>query len=98
MKPNFTLIVMTSLLVMGGAYWYFSTGIGSDPALTVNISGNEAQTKFKTLISELPSSFDTSIFSDARFNVLVDLTTEISPESPGRLDPFAPVEGIGGTE
>jgi hypothetical protein len=50
--------------------------------------------KFKALINELPDSFDTRIFSDARFNALVDLTTRISPESLGRLDPFASIQGI----
>ncbi len=95
MKPNATFIVAIALVIGAGLYWYFFTGTGNDAPLTVSTSENPAQTKFKTLISKLPNSFDTGIFSDARFSALVDLTTQISPESPGRLDPFAPVQGVG---
>lgn len=94
MKSNSTLIIITAIVVGAGAYWYFFTGTGNQPSLTESTSENTAQIQFKALISQLPTSFDTSIFSDVRFNALVDLTTQISPESLGRLDPFASVQGI----
>lgn len=94
MKSNASLFIIATLVVGAGAYWYFFTGTGNQPSLTVSTSENIAQTEFKTIINELPVSFNTGILSDARFNALVDLTTEISPESLGRLDPFAPVQGI----
>ena len=94
MKPNATLFIVAAIVVGAGAYWYFFTGAGNQPSLTANTSENTAQTKFKALVNDLPASFDTGIFSDARFNTLVDLTTQISPESLGRLDPFASVQGI----
>ena len=53
---------------------------------------NQAQMQFETLVGELQSvSFNTSIFSDARFNALVDITTPVALESFGRLDPLAPL-------
>ena len=96
MKSSTTIITITALIVAALAYWYFFTGTGNQSPLTASTSENPAQTQFRTLISELPTSFNTNIFSDARFNALVDLTTQISPESTGRLDPFAPVQGTGG--
>lgn len=85
-----TLIIVT-LVIAGGAYWYFFTGTGNQPPLTaMNATENKAQTKFQSLVTALtPISFDTAIFSDPRFNVLTDLTTQITPEFSGRVDPFA---------
>lgn len=95
MKPNTTLIIIATIIVAIGAYWYFFTSTGNQPSLTTSTTENEVQTRFKTLINELPVSFNTAIFADARFAALVDLTTQISPESLGRLDPFALVQGVG---
>ncbi len=89
-----TPFIIALIVVVGGMYWYFSSGTEQLP-LTVGETGNQAQTKFQNLVSELQSiSFNTAIFSDPRFNALVDITTPISPETTGRLDPFAPVAGI----
>jgi len=93
---NTTLIVIATLIVAAGAYWYFFTGTGNQPPLTVTTDENQAQTRFQSLINILPLSFDTTIFSDPRFMALVDLATSIAPESAGRLDPFAPVAGVSG--
>lgn len=95
MKTNTTILIVATLIVALGAYWYFFTDTGNEPPLTVLSTENEAQTRFQTLVSELqPISFNTSIFSDPHFMALVDLTTPIAPETSGRLDPFAPVTGI----
>lgn len=93
---NTTLIVIATLIVAAGAYWYFFTGTGNQPPLTATtVPENQAQTRFQALVSELqPISFDTDIFSDPRFLSLVDLTTPITPESAGRLDPFASIIGV----
>jgi len=97
MKYNTTLLIIASLLAAAAAYWYFFTGTGNEPPLSTGISINQAQMQFETLIGELqPISFNTSIFSDARFNALVDITTPVSPESFGRLDPLAPLPGESG--
>jgi hypothetical protein len=97
MKSTSPVPFVIALLIAGaGIYWYFFTGT-EQPPLMVNEPASQAQTKFQTLLSELtPISFNTSIFSDPRFNALVDLTTPISPETIGRLDPFAPIAGISG--
>lgn len=94
-SSNTLLIILTAVVVAGGAYWYFFVDSGNQPPLTSGMSENQAQMQFQTLVSQLqPVSFDTSIFSDARFHALRDLTTPISPEPAGRPDPFAPIAGI----
>ena len=95
---NTTLIIIATLIVAAGAYWYFFTGTGNQPPLTATTAvENQAQSQFQTLVSELqPISFDTKIFSDPRFMALVDLATPIAPESAGRLDPFASISGVSG--
>jgi hypothetical protein len=93
MKSNALLIIIVTIIIAAGAYWYFFTGTGNQsPLSATDTSTNQTQTQFQMLVSELqPISFNTSIFSDPHFNALVDLTTPISPESTGRLDPFAAV-------
>lgn len=97
MDSNTVILIVAALIVAAGAYWYFFTGTGNQPPLSVATTQNEAQTQFEALASILqPISFNTSIFSDPRFAALVDLTTPITPESAGRLDPFAAIAGTGG--
>lgn len=98
MKPNTTLILIITLLVAAGAYWYFFMGTGNQPPLSAaSVSTSRAQAQFEALVGELqPISFDTRIFSDPRFNALVDITTTVSPEPSGRPDPLAPIPGISG--
>lgn len=99
MKSNTIFLIISTLIVAAGAYWYFFTGTtGNEPP--ISSSGppvSQAQTQFEALVGQLQIiSFDTSIFQDARFNALVDITTPISPESSGRLDPLAPIPGVSG--
>lgn len=76
------------------AYWYFFTDTGNEPPLSTDVPTNVAQMQFETLVGELqPISFNTSIFSDVRFNALTDITTPVSFESYGRVDPLAPLSG-----
>ena len=96
MKLNSTFIIVIVLVIGAVAAWYFFTGTAEQPPLTETSSINTEETEFKALINELPTSFDTGIFTDPRFNALVDLSTKIAPEPSGRLDPFAPVSNIGG--
>jgi len=97
MKSNNIFLVIITLIIAAGACWYFFTGTGNQPPLSLSTSANQMQSRFQTLVGELrPISFSTAIFSDVRFNALVDITTPISPETTGRLDPFAVVSGISG--
>lgn len=97
MKPNTIISIIATIIVAAGAYWYFFTGTGNEPPVQEVSTDNEAQVRFQTLVSQLqPITFDTSIFSDPRFMALVDLKTPITPETAGRLDPFAPVPGVVG--
>lgn len=73
------------------SYWYFFTG-ENDVPISATPAPGPAEERFLTLAGELsPISFDTSIFTDPRFLALVDLATPITPEIPGRADPFAPL-------
>jgi hypothetical protein len=95
MKSNTTLLIIATLIVAAGAYWFFFTGTGNQEPLSTGEPTSQTQTQFETLIGELQSvSFDTSIFQDLRFNALADITTLIAPESVGRLDPLAPIAGV----
>lgn len=96
-NANTSTIVLVSLLIAAGAYWYFFTGTGDEPSLTSSVvTLNEAQTEFQLLVSMLqPISFETGLFSDPRFLALSDLSTPITPESAGRVDPFAAI-GVNG--
>lgn len=94
---NTTLLIVATIIVAIGAYWYFFTGTGNEPPLTTTTVENQVQTQFQMLVSQLqPVSFDTTIFSDPRFMALVNLATPILPESSGRLDPFASIPGVSG--
>lgn len=97
MKFNPTSVIVSMLVIAAGGYWYFFGQTGNDVPLTNSIAVDAAQTQFQVLVSQLkPISFDTSIFSDPKFTALVDLSTPISPEPSGRLDPFAPLHGVSG--
>jgi len=91
--------VIALIIVVAGIYWYIFTGTGNQAPLSANGSVNQAQTTFQALVNELqPISFDTSLFSDPRFNALVDFTVSVSPEVAGRPDPFAPLAGGNGNK
>jgi flagellar basal body-associated protein FliL len=97
MNKNTIILIVATLIVAAGAYWYFFTGTGNEPPLTTTVTENEAQMQFQMLVSKLqPITFNTAIFTNPRFLALVDLTTPITPETLGRLDPFAPVPGVSG--
>lgn len=96
LNSNTILIIIVTLVAAAAAYWYFFTGTGNQAPLTEVTTENQAQSQFQTLVSELqPISFDTKIFSDPRFNSLVDLATPVSAETTGRSDPFAFIPGAG---
>ena len=95
MNKNTIILIITTLVVALGAYWFFFTDTGNEPPLTPVSTENEAQLQFQMLVSKLqPITFNTAIFSDARFMGLISLATPITPETKGRLDPFAPVPGV----
>ena len=91
LNSNTVIILLVTLAIAGGAYWYFFVGTGNDTALIASTTDNPAQEQFKSLASEMKSiSFDTDIFSDPRFTSLTDIETPVTSETKGRVDPFAP--------
>lgn len=95
LNSNTIILAVISVVLIGGGYWYVSSsGEDNDQSLSSDVAINGPQVKFQALVNQLePIRFDTGIFSNARFNALVDITTPIAPESPGRIDPFAPIAG-----
>lgn len=94
MQRNTLLLTTVVALAAMLGYWYLISADETEPTLSASALTNQAQMQFEKLIGELrPISFNTGIFSDPRFNALADLTTPISPESFGRLDPLAPLSG-----
>ena len=99
MNSNTITVIIITLVLLGGGYWYFSSQSDTEAPLTgVAPTGqNAVQSEFELLVTQLqPVSFNTDIFSDPRFVALVDLTTPITPETSGRVDPFAPISGVTG--
>ena len=94
MKSNTITIVISTIAILGGIYWYFFTGTTDQQPLTTSVSDNRVQTKFQGLVSQLkPISFNSQIFSDPAFMSFIDLSTPITSEPSGRPDPFAPLPG-----
>lgn len=89
-----TLSLIIGAIVVAGGIWYFffSGGSGNEQPVSAQGAANPAQTQFAALVSQLqPITFTTGIFEDPDFMALVDLSTPVTPESAGRLDPFAPL-------
>jgi hypothetical protein len=94
LSGNTIFLIIASLVVAGGLYWYFFTGSPSAdlPLSTALPAQSAAQTRFDTLTSELgPITFNLAILSDPRFTALVDLATPVGEEPIGVKDPFAPI-------
>ena len=98
MSKNTVIVVVITLLLVAGGYWYYSTGTGNQVPLTSTTpSGTAAEVQFQALVSQLqPITFNTAIFSDPRFTSLVDISTVVTSEPSGRIDPFAPIPGVKG--
>lgn len=95
MKLNVVTLVIVTLALIAGAYWFLFMGAEDQSLLSVTDAQNPAQEQFQRLTSQLgPISFDSSIFSDPKFTSLVSLATPVTPEESGRLDPFAPLSGV----
>ena len=92
-NSNTIFLLVATLVVAGGLYWYFFSGRGGEGgALTAG-----SPTQFEILIGQLgPITFDLTILSDPRFLGLTDLSTPVEPEVIGRKDPFAPITGVAG--
>ncbi len=99
MSKNTIIVVVITLLLVAGGYWYYSTGTTGNqaPLTSTTPSGSAAEVQFQALVSQLqPITFNTAIFSDPRFAALVDISTVVTSEPSGRIDPFAPIPGVKG--
>ncbi len=90
--PRQTLILGVALVVMLGAAYIYFFRTEPEPSLVTSSGPTPAEQRFLDLAAELSTiSFNTGLFADPRFMSLVDLTTPILTETPGRPDPFLPL-------
>ncbi len=67
----------------------------SHKASAQDIQAPAANTESLSLVNKIESiKLDTSIIKGAVFNSLEDFSEEIKPEPIGRLNPFAPINGV----
>jgi hypothetical protein len=95
MTPSRTniLLIILGVVVLGAAAYYFlpSSDASSATALSGDMPADANEAAFIQLSSELdPISFDAHVLDDPRLTSLVDISTQVIPESSGRTDPFAP--------
>jgi hypothetical protein len=94
--PNNSAAIIGFIVVvlLGGGYLLFFQGSTEAPLSQTSVAGNAAAQQFASLVTQLaPITFNTRIFSDPRFSALSDITTVVTPEAAGRVDPFAPFGG-----
>lgn len=98
MKTNSNNIVtyaisgIVILVLVGLGYFYLTSTSPTNQPLTRTSVLNPMTIKSRSVFYNLSSlTFNTSIFSDARFNALKDMTVPVNPEQTGRKNPFAPI-------
>lgn len=104
---NKILVFFTLVLVAFGVYTYFSnslsisaaetTALSSSTTGTVSINSSNDQisqdTAFlATLVSLNKIKIDTSLFKNNAFQTLVDNSVKSESVTPGRANPFAPID------
>lgn len=96
MKTSTIFLILSTLLVGGGVYWYTFVRSGNEPAITADGTINQDQLQFESLAGQLPTTLvkTPSIFDDSRLFALVDITIPLASETPGRTDPMAPIGTI----
>jgi len=90
---NMLAVVLVSVLVIGGAWYVFSSG--DEKALLTSTVESEAEgTVEKGIVDILLTlravSLSGTILSDTAFGTLKDFGTQIVQEPVGRPNPFAP--------
>lgn len=93
LKKNLLMIVFVIVLIGVGAYY---VNKGSQAVITTSAApGSATEATFLGFATELDTvSFNTSIFSDARFMALEDIHTSVVNELTGRRDPFGQLTGL----
>lgn len=103
------LILSAIALLSFGAYVYFSNSLSVDaadsslsssqgsPSPVNALASSDKISQDTAFLSTLTSltkiKIDTSLFTDTSFNALNDNTVILEQSVPGRVNPFAPIEG-----
>ncbi len=85
---NITFIVIIVIIIISGGYLYInSRNTILSPITTINLKTSSVNIKKIARIGSI--RLDANIFSDPRFNALIDTTIKVNSEAMGRTNPFA---------
>lgn len=93
-----TILIIVAIVIVGAlALFYFMGGSTPDDGslLSSDSTGNkQVGSKVLSLLNQIESlKIDTSIFTSAAYQTLVDYSVTIPPQNVGRPNPFAPLPG-----
>lgn len=97
-KKNILIIVGIVLVAMIALFYF----MGGDPVDQSSLlSGEESSeterlgTRVLSLLNQIESlNIDTTLFTSATYQTLVDYSVVIPPQGVGRPNPFAPLPGV----
>lgn len=85
---NLIFIIIIVIIIVSGGYLYINSHNAILPPITAtNMKISSINIKKITSIGSI--RLDTSIFSDPRFNALINTDITVNPETIGRTNPFA---------
>jgi hypothetical protein len=93
-RSNIILIACAALTFLAAVYYYGFYNKDTGSAVIPVGPASDAELDFVHLAGQIDNiTFNTSVFSDPRFTSLVDIHTAVVPETSGRRDPFAAIQG-----
>jgi flagellar basal body-associated protein FliL len=97
-KKNIIIISAIVIIALVGIFYFMGgTPVPTDDSLLSSDSGanNQVGTRVLSLLNQIESlRIDTSLFTGAAYQTLVDYSVDIPPQDVGRPNPFAPLPGV----
>ena len=85
---------VAAIIVFIGVGWYlFSSSQKPEPTISETEPAKPAEALFLELRNNLRITYDTTVFSNARFLALKNFTVPVVPDALGHTDPFKPGAG-----
>jgi len=89
---NQKILMLLGVIALFAIGYFLFVKPTAAPDVTATAAATPAELLFINLAGQLdPIAFDGGVLNDPRFQSLVDIRTQILPETPGRTDPFAPL-------
>ena len=87
LRKNSKMIILA--LVLGGAFYVYTTFFGGDVVVEQDASAEQVGSEILALKNSLESvNLDQSLFSYSTYKSLIDFSTPLPQQTPGRLNPF----------